>query len=176
MLLKAYHVMKTLSFCGSLLSIVVLFCGCASIVDGGAEKNVAIYSTPPGAKLTVFDKEGRAVLTGTTPAIVNLRRHHSFFNPETYRLRFEYLGFYPSETFVTSKLDKWYLANFYSGGPIGFFAVDPATGAMWTLPPEINRNLTSTGSALSHEELKAAEKAANPDDAWRQYGVIEKDF
>jgi len=168
--------MKTLSLYGSPFALVVLLCGCASIVDGGPEKQVTIYSTPPGAKLTVFDKEGRAVLTGTTPVIVSLRRHHGFFNPETYRMRFEYPGFYPSETFVTSKVDRWYLANFYSGVPIGFFAVDPATGAMWTLPAEVNRNLTSSGSILSHEELKAAEKAANPDDQWRESGIIEKDF
>jgi hypothetical protein len=150
--------------------------GCASIVDGNPEKLVAIHSTPPGAKLTVFDKQGHTVLTATTPVIVGLPRHHSFFNPEVYRMRFEYPGYYPSETFVSSKVDKWYLANIYSGGPIGFFAVDPATGAMWTLPTEVNRNLTSMGARLTHEELKAAEKAANPNDQWRESGIIEKDF
>ena len=166
--------MKTLY--AALPAMVALFSGCASIVDGGAEKAVAVYSTPPGAKLTVFDKDGRAVLTGTTPVVVRLRRGHGFFNPELYRMRFEYPGYYPSETFVSSKVDRWYLANFYSGGPIGFFAVDPATGAMWTLPAEVSRNLTSSGSFLSHEELRDAEKAANPDDRWRENGIIEKDF
>jgi hypothetical protein len=166
--------MKKLFLVVSILPIMFSIFGCASIVDGHSEKQVAIYSTPSGAKLTVFDKKGRTVFTGATPATVGLRRHNGFFNPEEYRMVFEYPGFYPSETFVSSKVDRWYLGNFFSTGPIGFIAVDPATGAMWTLPPEVNHNLTSSGSALSHEELKAAERAANPDDRWREFGIIEK--
>ncbi len=169
--------MKNLILIASAAAVsIICGSGCASIVDGHPDRKVAIYSTPSGAKLTIFDKEGVPVCTGTTPTTVDLKRSHGYFSPEKYRMVFEYPGYYPSETFVNSKVNPWYLGNFCFGGFIGFLAVDPATGSMWSLPPEVNRNLTSSGSALSHEELKAAEHAANPNDQWRESGIIEKEW
>lgn len=80
--------------------------------------------------------------------------------PEKYLLVFEYSGFYPSQPIVNSKVDRW----------------ESWQRLFRTLPPEINRNLISSGSTLTHEELKAAEHAANPDDQWREAGIIEKEW
>jgi hypothetical protein len=160
------------------VSTVALLCasGCSSIVDGNADKPVAIYSSPAGAKLTIFDRKGTLVCTATTPATVNLHRAHGYFCPEKYRMVFEYPGYYRSQTIVNAKVDNWYLGNVWFGWIIGWIAVDPVTGAMWTLPPEVNHNLTSSGSSLTHEEFRAAERAANPSDQWREIGVMERSF
>ena len=169
--------MKNLAYILSVSAVATLFgSGCASIVDGHPEKPVAIYSAPSGAKLTIFDRKGRVVCSAVTPTTVFLRRAHGYFYPEKYHMVFEYPGFYPSESIVNSKVNRWYLGNLFFGGVIGLVAVDPATGAMWNLPPEVNRNLTSSGSTLTHEELKAAEHTANPDDQWREASIIEKEW
>jgi len=169
--------MKKLILLASVALLPILFgSGCASIVDGHPEQLVTVYSTPSGAKLTVFDKHGTPVCSGTTPVTLSLKRQHAYFDAETYRMLFEYPGYYPSETFVSSKVNPWYLGNVGFGWVVGWVFVDPTTGAMWSLPPEINRNLTSSGSALTHEERIIAERAANPNDQWRESGIIAKEW
>lgn len=144
------------------ISAIVMFSGCASIVDGRS-KTVQINSNPAGAKVTIFDKDGKSVAMETTPAKLKLKRHHGYFNPEKYRLVFEAPGFYPSETYVQSTVNGWYFGNIVFGGAIGFLILDPATGAMWTLNPrEINRNLVSSSVTLNEQEQKEADAKANP--------------
>ncbi len=146
----------------SLLGGVLLFTGCASIVDGRA-KTVQINSNPSGAKVSIYDKTGKSVAVETTPVKLKLKRHHGYFNAEQYRIVFEAPGYYPSETQVQSTLNGWYFGNIVFGGAIGFLILDPATGAMWTLHPrELNRNLVSSSTTLSPEELKEADAKANP--------------
>ncbi len=140
----------------------VLASGCASIVDGRA-KTVRINSNPTGAKVVIFDKSGKEVATQTTPATIKLKRHSGYFVGQKYKLVFEAPGYYPSETYVNSTLNGWYLGNIVFGGAIGLLVLDPATGAMWTLSPkDVNWNMVSSAVPLTPEQLKEAEVKANP--------------
>ena len=144
-----------------LLTIPLLFTGCASILDGGP-KTVQISSNPQGAKVTVFDKKGKEISANTTPTTLVLDRG-GFYSAASYKLHFEMPGYYPYETEVNSSLDGWYFGNIIFGGFIGILIVDPATGDMWTLTPrQVNCNFVATDSALTPEEIKAAELRANP--------------
>src|SRR2546425_8499 len=88
----------------SALAALAFGSGCASIMDGG-DKSVRIHSNPPGATVTISDKEGTPVCVQKTPAVVTLRRHHGYFRREDYKLVFEAPGYYPSEAHVKSVLD-----------------------------------------------------------------------
>jgi len=51
----------------------LLFTGCSSIVDGGRDNHVKIDSHPTGAKLSIYDKHGKAVATNSTPVDLVLK-------------------------------------------------------------------------------------------------------
>ncbi len=159
--LKIHH-MKKIPLVSALAMACILVSGCSSIVDGG-DKSVRINSDPAGAKLTIFDKEGKPVDSRTTPTSINLKRSHGYFAGEKYKLVFEVPGYYSGETYVQSTIDGWYFGNLLFGGLIGILIVDPATGAMYTLSPrELTYTLLSTNLNLNPEELKAAQLKANP--------------
>lgn len=143
------------------MSVLFLFTGCASIVDGGAKK-VQIHSNPSGAKFTIYDPKGKVVESRTTPATVKLDRSGGYFSGIEYKMVFESPGYYSGETMLSSRLNGWYFGNIVFGGLIGILIVDPATGAMFTLPKELNYNLVSSTQPLTPDELKAAQLKANP--------------
>jgi hypothetical protein len=154
--MKKYIIILTLVVASVFIS------GCASIVDG-RPKLVKINSNPPGAKLTIFDKDGNQVQTLTTPASVRLARGHGYFNGEAYKVKLELPGYYPAETRIAAKLNAWYVGNILVGGAIGLFVVDPLTGAMWTLSPnELSYNMVSASASLSPKEITEAQAKANP--------------
>lgn len=140
---------KRIIITSAFATLCLLITGCASIVDG-MDKQVRVNSKPPGAKFTIYDKEGKLVFANTTPATVTLERHHGFFDPEKYRLVFELQGYDTTEASVESMMNGWYVGNLFFGGILGFLIIDPATGAMWSLQPEeVNAQLwaSSTNSA-----------------------------
>lgn len=146
-----------------LFLIPLLFSGCSSIVDGGGDNHVQINSNPAGAKLSIFNKDGKAISVQTTPATLSLKRSRGYFSGEDYKMVLEETNFYPYEVHIKSTVDGWYFGNLLFGGLIGLLIVDPATGAMYTLKPnELNINLVSSLVPLTAEELKAAELKANP--------------
>ena len=148
----------------SLASIaLVLGTGCASIIQG-SHKTVQINSNPSGAKFTIFNEEGKAIESRNTPASVSLERSSGYFKAENYKLVFEETGYYTGETRLKGSINGWYWGNFVFGGLIGLLAVDPATGAMWTLDPkETTYTLVPVQPGLSPEAIKAAQEKANPD-------------
>jgi hypothetical protein len=144
-----------------LLLCPLLFAGCASIVDGGP-KTVQVNSNPQGAKVTIYNKAGRQVVTEITPAKVKLARASGFAGDEDYKLVFEKTGYYPYEAHVKSAINGWYWGNIVFGGLIGCI-VDMGTGSCYTLKPtELTLNLVSADHALTPVELKAEEAKANP--------------
>lgn len=153
---------KVYALHGLIAAALIICSGCASIVDGG-NKKVQINSNPAGAMVTVTDAEGHTMLESKTPATVRLPRFKGYFQGETYNVKFDMAGYYPSEMQIKPQLDGWYFGNILFGGAIGLFVVDPLTGSMWTLSPrQIDRNLVSKDQTLTPEQLKAAEEAANP--------------
>jgi hypothetical protein len=153
--------MKTKTLFACLLTIPLLLTGCASIVDGGP-KTVRINSNPEGAKVTISNKEGKAIFVQTTPTKVSLKRSSGFFEGEDYTLAFELAGYYPYEAHVQSSLDGWYFGNIAFGGLIGMLIVDPATGDMFTLSPrEVNCNLISAQAQSTTGQVEGAQIGTN---------------
>jgi hypothetical protein len=140
--------MKNFIIAATAASICILVSGCASIVDGGP-KTVRINSKPAGANFTVYDQEGKAVASKTTPASVSLERGDGMFRGQNYRVAFEASGYRPGETQIKSEVNGWYYGNIAFGGLIGML-VDGSTGAMWTLSPaDITYNLVSSVTSSS---------------------------
>src|SRR5580692_2179207 len=117
--------------------------GCATIVHSGP-RAVDIASTPPGAKVSVYDRAGTLVMTNTTPFVAKLDTRFGYFKAQNYRLVFEMAGHAPAEVTLESSVSGWYFANLAFGGLVGMLIVDPLTGAMFNLTPEkIEQPLTS---------------------------------
>ena len=114
----------------------LLTTGCASIL-GSTKQLVSINSTPAGASVVVKDEAGAQVFTGTTPATVTLEKHKGYFSGKDYSFTFEKAGYHGQVVTLTSETSNWYLwGNLLVGGIIGWFIVDPLTGAMWKYEPE----------------------------------------
>jgi hypothetical protein len=111
--------------------------GCASIIHGGRD-SVSIQTNPVGAAFKLFDAQGTMIHQGVTPSIVQLDRGRAYFARARYRVEFEMLGYVPCWRDIRPDIDPWYLGgNLIFGALIGYFIVDPLTGAMWNLPDMI---------------------------------------
>jgi hypothetical protein len=122
----------------SLMTMLVLCAaasGCATIVHGGP-RMISVASAPPGAKVSIYDRDNNLVETNTTPFLAPLPTKYRYFQGQTYRLVFEMPGHATSEVRLESSLSGWYLGNILVGGLIGMLIVDPMTGAMYNLTPE----------------------------------------
>ncbi len=132
-----------------LASTMVFTQGCASIATGGSKK-VEITSDPSGAAFTVYNKRGDAVKSGETPLVVKLKKGAGYFSPQKYTVKFEKAGYKTFEVQAESGINGWYWGNFLFGGLIGFLAVDPATGAMWTID-DIHANMEASAHSQATE-------------------------
>jgi hypothetical protein len=122
--------------------------GCATIVHSGP-RAIPVASTPPGAKVSIYDRDNKLVLTNTTPFVAQLDTKYSYFKAQSYRLVFEMPGHSSAEVRLDSTVSGWYWANFVFGGLLGMLVVDPLTGAMYNLTPEkIETPLTASQSKL----------------------------
>lgn len=134
-------------------TVLIGCCGCASIITSGDEK-IPISSAPSEASVTVFDKKGQTVATGTTPATLKLTKKAGYFKGADYKLVIEKPGYKPFETDIKHDINGWYFGNFGFGGLLGFLVVDPLTGGMWKLRPDkVDTTLSATGTA----EIRAGE-------------------
>jgi hypothetical protein len=120
------------------IGAAMMVLGCASIIKGGSPQSVSIRSVPSDADVKILDNNtGNVLHAGRTPMIVALEKSRGFFSGSKYRVLVEKPGYEPREALIDSSVSGWYLAgNIIFGGLIGWFIVDPATGAMWTLGPE----------------------------------------
>lgn len=114
--------------------------GCASIFSGTSQP-VGVFSEPEGATFTVTNRAGMQVHTGTTPATLTLARGAGYFKSETYVIRIQKEGYAAKELTITGSVNGWYFGNLLLGGLIGMLAVDPATGAMYSLPESVRATL-----------------------------------
>jgi len=69
--------------------------GCATIVHGGP-RAVPISSSPPGAKVSIYDRSNTLVQTNTTPFVAQLPVKYGYFKAQNYRLEFELPGHAPA--------------------------------------------------------------------------------
>jgi hypothetical protein len=86
--------------------------------------------------VSITNRSGKVVHSGSTPLTVTLKKGAGYFKPENYVLRFTKDGYQPRELNIRGSVSGWYFGNILFGGLIGMLAVDPATGAMFKLQPE----------------------------------------
>jgi hypothetical protein len=136
---------------------VALFAtSCASIVSGGSQK-LNLKSDPTSANVVITnDSSSQKVFTGTTPAIVSLKKGDGFFKGANYTVVVSKEGYKNVEVKITSNMNGWFLGgNLVFGGLIGWLIVDPMTGAMWTLSPkniDAKMQNTAVGDAFKNKD------------------------
>lgn len=139
-----------------LISILLVFsffiASCASIV-GKSEYPITISSDPEEVTITVVNRSGETVFKGKTPTTVTLPAKAGFFKGENYTVTFLKEGFASHTAQIERGVSGWYiLGNLVFGGLIGWFIVDPATGAMWTLK-NLHANLMDQTSSIEKEQI-----------------------
>ena len=112
--------------------------GCATIISG-SRQNIDIFSPPDTAKVAIFDENNNKVFEASTPVTARLQRGSGFFSGANYRIEITKEGQEKQTTLVTSSLNTapYLFGNLYGGGWIGLLILDPITGAMWKLSPDI---------------------------------------
>ncbi|HRD07628.1 MAG: hypothetical protein U0V54_00380 [Saprospiraceae bacterium] len=113
-----------------LLSVSMVFTSCATIFSKGVH-DITITSNPANAKISVVNKKGKEVFTGTTPATVKLSAASSYLSKEEYTVTFTTPGYQSKTVPIVYKMNGWYLGNLLIGGVVGMLVVDPLSGAMW---------------------------------------------
>lgn len=114
------------------VAIIVVVSGCATILTKSSYP-VYINSTPSNARISITDKTGLEIYTGTTPATVLLSASAGYFSRARYQLTFSSPGYEEKTVFIDSSIDGWYFANLLLGGIIGMLIIDPASGAMYKI-------------------------------------------
>lgn len=148
------------------LLVIATLSGCATIVSGGRQ-DIRFSSTPSGANVRIYDEYESEVWSGETPASASVERGSGFFRGANYRVEILLEGYEPATVFIRPDLNGfWYLAgNFFVGGPLGWLIVDPATGAMWNLRPEVvNARLQETTAMGDGDEIVIVLRRELPDE------------
>src|SRR5262245_58447736 len=109
--------------------------GCATIVARSSQE-ITITTVPEGAAVKINNKGGAAVHSGNTPLTVTLKKGRGYFKAERYTIHLAKDGYQVRDIVVQGEVNGWYFGNVLFGGLIGLLAVDPATGAMYTLKPK----------------------------------------
>ncbi len=114
-----------------------LIASCATIM-GDKTQLVGISSTPSSAQVAISDEKGATIFEGQTPTTVTLQKSNgNYWGGKTYTVRIAKEGYETQTIPVTSNVNGWYIGgNLIFGGLIGWFIVDPLTGAMYNLSPE----------------------------------------
>ncbi|CAG8998598.1 MAG: hypothetical protein CENE_00549 [Candidatus Celerinatantimonas neptuna] len=136
--------MKKLIIAACLLAMMLS--GCATIVGSGTQ-TVTINSQPSDAKITITDEIGHSVYVGSTPTSVTLQKSNGhYWGKKSYTITFSKKGYKDQSVKLTEHANGWYIGgNLVFGGIIGWFVVDPFSGAMYTLSTtDINASLKST--------------------------------
>ena len=137
------------------LAAALTMTGCASIFSGTTQ-TLTFKSVPDAANITITNKLGEKIHTGSTPATVTLKRGNGYFKPAGYQVTFSKEGFQTKTVQVKATVNGWYIANIIFGGLIGFLIVDPATGAMYTLSPsDINTLLDAAQLVTTKKEQQS---------------------
>ena len=130
--------------------IIFIFNGCATIFGWGGSEMVNIRSKPDQANVTITDENGTKIFEGKTPTSIPLGKKKGYFSGKTYTLKISKDGFSDKIITIDTETNGWYIGgNLVFGGLIGWFIVDPLTGAMWTLDKnDVDVNLESTQQGM----------------------------
>jgi hypothetical protein len=131
---------------------VLALSGCASIFNGKTQA-VVVNSVPDGAALTVANRAGEKVHSGTTPVTLTLNRGAGYFRSEVYTVTLSKEGFAKKEITITATLSGWYIGNILLGGVLGMVVVDPITGGMFAFPPSVTGTLEAEEAKTSRADM-----------------------
>jgi hypothetical protein len=92
----------------------------------------------------VVNESGIVLHKSKAPFIIELKSGRGYFDGERYTLKATAPGFTDGSLIVDSTVNGWYWGNIIFAGLIGFFIVDPLTGAMYTLPDTAHIELSQT--------------------------------
>lgn len=146
----------------TVLTVCIMVSGCATIFSGSTQ-TITISSDPSDAKVKIYNKAGILISNSETPQTISLKRGRGFFCGETYRVVIEKDNYEKTELTVDSRFNGWYAGNVIFGGLLGLLIIDPATGAMWTLSPDmVSAELTKTLSEKNEMQLTIALKSSVP--------------
>lgn len=110
---------------------------CASIVKSGTQK-IFVVSSPSESDIKVKDHHGNNIVSAVSPATLTLPRGDGYFGSASYSVEISKKGYGTQFITLTGSMNGWYIAgNIVFGGLIGWLIVDPISGAMWTLSPEM---------------------------------------
>jgi len=123
-----------------LLSSIFMLSACASIFSK-ADYDVSVNSTPSDANFKIIDKSGTEIYSGKTPASVSLSPGDGYFSKAQYSFKFEKTGYETTSYEINPTINGWYLANIPFLNIPGLLIVDPATGAMYKIPENVNVSL-----------------------------------
>lgn len=137
---------------------VVSLSGCASMFNGTTQP-VEFSSVPDGAMMTITNRAGEPVHSGTTPSTVTLKRGAGYFKSEAYTVNMKKDGFADVSQRIDSQVSGWYIANLMLGGLLGMLIIDPATGGMYNFPETVKGTLAPSiakvgGDPASMTEVK----------------------
>lgn len=126
--------MKKFNIIATLLVGVIALMGtsCATIFTKSTY-TVTFTTNPPGANITIENRDGRTIYSGTTPSTVSLKSAAGYMRPEQYAVTLECSGHTPQTIRVFCNLDGWYVGNILLGGLVGMLIVDPVSGAMFKI-------------------------------------------
>ena len=107
---------------------IMMISSCAYLLGGGDNQDVAIKSSPEGAKVAITTMGGVSVFEGNTPASVNLKRKNK------YMVTVNMDGYKEKSMMIDQTINMYTLGNVICGGIPGWI-VDGLTGAIWILEP-----------------------------------------
>ncbi|MBT0726699.1 hypothetical protein [Rosenbergiella australiborealis] len=121
----------------AVLFFIFSLTGCATIV-GNDTQLVQVNSDPSGTSFQIKDDLDTVVAQGTTPQGVTLAKSDgSYFGKKNYQITFSKEGYSPVTLPLKASANGWYIGgNIIFGGLIGWLAVDPFNGGMYTLKPK----------------------------------------
>jgi len=96
------------------------------------------------------------------PTTLMLKSGNGYFCSAKYMLEFKKEGYEPQTVMLVANMNGWYMGNMLFGGLIGFFIVDPLTGAMYELPPSVFASLPEKPAAKTAALAPAATAKAQP--------------
>jgi hypothetical protein len=134
---------------------VALMSSCSSIISK-SEYAVTINSNPDRASFVIVNRSGKKIHSGITPSTVTLKSSAGYFKGEAYTVKLTKGGFSSKTYKLTSSVDGWYFGNILFGGLIGMLIVDPATGAMYSLPERVDVSLSKDMASTNKDTLTIA--------------------
>jgi hypothetical protein len=135
---------------GALVIVSVFSTGCASIVSK-SKYPVSITTEPAAAKIEVKDQDGIVRFSGVSPTTAILDSGNGYFTRARYTVTAAKDGYTPATFQLQNSMNGWYWGNILFGGLIGFFLVDPITGAMFQIDsPEANMSLAPAVTEVSY--------------------------